>query len=103
MRDSFKFYWEEPFEREEPNIKIDVPGFRKDNIKVKLTRNVLTIKASKKASKTEKGNGYYKEESFASSFVKAVSLPHEINPRDFHVVVSDGHVILKRKKKEVSV
>ncbi len=100
VKDSFKFYWEEPFENDSPHIKIEVLGFRKGEIKVKLTKSLLTIKAVKRARKTESGNGYYKEEAFASSFMKSLALPHKINPKDFTVEVRDGSVSLKRKNKK---
>ena len=102
MKDNFKFYREEPLKKEEPSVKIDVPGFKKGEISVKLTKNSLIIEASKQANKAERGKGYYKEESFVRSFMKSVSLPHEVDPKHFQIVISDGHVVLmpaKRAKK----
>lgn len=98
MKDNFKFYWEEPFQKDDPHIKIEVPGFRKEEIKVRLAKDMLTIKAVKRAHKTESRNGYYKEEAFASSFTKSLTLPNKINPRDFEIEIKDGSVALKHKK-----
>lgn len=97
MKDSFRFFWEEPFNSDEPNIKIEVPGFKKDEITVNLSHSSLTISASKKDKKIEKGKGFYSEESFASSFSKSVSLPHKIDPEEFSVMTEDGAVFLVRK------
>jgi HSP20 family protein len=99
VKDSFRFFWEEPFDSDEPNIRIEVPGFRKDEITVNLSHSSLTINASKKDRKVEKGKGFYSEESFVSSFSKSVSLPHRIDPRGFDVVVEDGAVVLKKRKR----
>lgn len=101
MKDkNFRFYWEEPHGKKEPNINIGVPGFKRDEITVNLTSNSITINASKKVRKSEKGKNFYTEEAFASSFSRSMSLPHKINAEDFDVVVSDNSVMLKRKKKK---
>ena len=101
MKDkNFHFYWEEPYHKKEPNVRIEVPGFKNDEIKVSLTSNMITVSAAKKGQKIEKGKNFYREESFARSFSKSMSLPHKINAEDFEVVVADNAVMLKKKKKK---
>ena len=97
---NFRFYWEEPYGKKEPDINIGVPGFKRDEITVNLTSNSITINAAKKVHSVQKNKNFYKEEAFASSFSRSMSLPHKINTEDFDVVVSDNSVILKRKKKK---
>src|SRR3989338_2244827 len=99
MPHNFRFYWEEPFERKEPNFSIEVPGFKKDEINVSLASNSITIVASKKDRKVHSSAYHYSEESFSSSFTKTMALPHEINPANFEIIVRDGKVTLKRRKK----
>lgn len=98
MAKNFKFYWEEPFDREEPAIKIRVPGFRKNEIKVELTTDFLRIRAEKKGRREEKKRGFYKEEVFSRSFEKTIALPHKINHESFKISVMDGAVTLEKKK-----
>ena len=81
------------------SMTLEVPGFRKDEIHVRLGRDSLTISASKKAKKSEKGKDFYYEESSASSIMRTMPLPAKINPSDFEVVIKDGSVVLKKKKK----
>lgn len=97
---NFRFYWEEPYEKKEPNISIEVPAFGRDEIKVDLTENTITVSAAKKSQKVEKGKNFYRAEVSASSFSKSMSLPHKINPDDFSVIVEDGKVTLIRRKKK---
>lgn len=97
--ENFRFFWEEPFDSEEPNVRIEVPGFKKDEITVNLSHSSLTINASKKDKKVEKGKGFYSEESFASSFSKSVSLPHKIDPDSFEIIIHDGSVELRKKRR----
>ena len=103
-KDNFRFYWEEPYEQKEaqptePSIRIEMPGFSKDEITAKLANNMITVSASKKSHEVKKGRNFYREQASSSSFSKSVALPHEINARDFEVVIKDGIVMLKKKKK----
>ncbi|MFA4819971.1 MAG: Hsp20/alpha crystallin family protein [Candidatus Aenigmatarchaeota archaeon] len=91
-----KFYWEKG---DEKGISIDIPGFKKDEIKVKLAENMLIISASKKGAKEESGKNFYKAEAFSSSFSKSIALPAKINPGDYQIEIKDGKIVLKRKKK----
>lgn len=93
----FRFYWDS---RSEPQLKIDVPGFKKDEIKVHLTASSMSVSASKKAHREEKNKNFYRAEAFASSFSRFMSLPNGINPGDLEVEIRDGSVVLKRKKKK---
>ncbi|MEK6888155.1 MAG: Hsp20 family protein [Candidatus Aenigmatarchaeota archaeon] len=91
-----KFYWEK---EDEKDISIDIPGFKKDEITVKLAKNMLTVSASKKSTKEEKGKNIYKAEAFSSSSSKSITLPAKINPEDYQIEIKDGKVVLKKKKK----
>ena len=94
---NFKFYWEVP---KEDDIRINVPGFLKNEITVKLSGASLKIRAEKKSVKVEKGKGFHREESFARTFSKHISLPRRIDPHEFAVSISDGEVVLKRRVHE---
>ncbi len=103
MKRDFKFYWEEPYgkvkEKSSDEINFNIPGFKKGEIKISIADNSLTVSASKKSRKVEKGEGFYREETSASSFSKSMSLPHETDPHDFDVIIKDGAVTLRRKKR----
>ncbi|GEM_PF-5052019 len=107
---NFRFYWEESHnehpEKENqtsvPSFKIEMPGFSKDEITAKLTNNMITVTAAKKAHEVKKGKTFYHEEASSASFSKSMTLPHEIDSGNFEVVIVDGAVTLKRKKKKLA-
>jgi HSP20 family molecular chaperone IbpA len=100
--ENFRFYWEEPFDEpfghREPSVRIEVPGFRKNEITVRAMDSSIIVSASKKDQKIEKGRNFFSHESFASSFTKSMPLPDGISGSDFDISVVDGAVVLKRKK-----
>lgn len=99
----FKFYWEEPFEKKgkaDAMINIEVPGFKKDEIKVELRNSMLTVSAQKKSHKKEKGKGFYREENFAQSFQRTMTLPDRIAPDDYEMNIKDGKIAVKKKGKK---
>ena len=82
-------------------MRLDIPGFDKDEIKVQLTKNSISISASKKSHVKESGKGFYREEASASSFSKSMVLPKEIEPKDYEIEIKDGAIVLKKKKKKL--
>lgn len=108
-KENFRFYWEQPEdgkgsgregEKGKEGFRMDVPGFTKDEIRVSVTDNSLTVSASKKGGKVDKGKGFYREERFASSFSKSITLPQNLDKKEFEIEISDGAIILKRRKKK---
>jgi HSP20 family protein len=105
---NFSFYWEEPmnFSREkkaseiqQPIIKIEVPGFTRDEIKVSMEKNILTVNAQKKSKSESKGKGFYSFSASSSAFSRSIALPSQINSKDLEINIKDGAVTLKKKKK----
>ncbi|MBI2173276.1 MAG: Hsp20/alpha crystallin family protein [Candidatus Aenigmarchaeota archaeon] len=94
-----RFYWEEP---KGGNMKIEMPGFRKDEISAKIEGGMLTISAAKKSHREKKGKGFYAEESSSSSFTKSISLPEGVKAGDISLEIRDGVVVIKKKKKAKS-
>jgi len=56
-------------------VRADLPGLKKDEVKVELTNNLLTISGERKEEKEEKGEGYYRSERSYGSFYRQVPLP----------------------------
>ncbi len=55
-----------------------VPGFKKEEIKVSLDRNLLTVKAEKKSENTEETKRYTRKEFSYSSFKRSFTLPENV-------------------------
>lgn len=56
-------------------VRTDLPGVRKDDVKVELTDNLLTISGERKEEKEVKSEGYFRSERSYGSFYRQVPLP----------------------------
>ena len=56
-------------------VRTDLPGLKKDEVKVELTDKFLTISGERKEEKEEKREGYYRSERSYGSFYRQVPLP----------------------------
>ena len=56
-------------------VRADLPGLRKDDVKVELTDDVLTISGERKEEKEEKREGFYRSERSYGSFYRKIPLP----------------------------
>ncbi len=71
-------------------LKADLPGMKKDDIKIDLSENVLTISGEKKKEeKVEKGD-YYRYERRHGTFFRRFELPFEIDPEKIKAHFEDG-------------
>lgn len=61
------------------NLEYLVPGFKKEEIKVALEQNVLTVKAEKKTESSEEQKRYTRKEFSYSSFKRSFTLPDNID------------------------
>jgi HSP20 family protein len=69
-----------------------VPGFKKDEIKVALEQNVLTVKAEKKTETTDEQKRYTRKEFSFSTFKRSFTLPENIDAEQ--MVAKHEHGIL---------
>lgn len=56
-------------------VRADLPGVTKDDVKVEVTDNFLTISGERKEEKEEKGEGFYRSERNYGSFYRQIPLP----------------------------
>src|SRR6195952_5932818 len=57
------------------HIELAAPGLKKEDFKINLDKNVLSVSAEKKAENVEEGKKYSKREYSYSSFVRSLTLP----------------------------
>lgn len=87
------FSWQETARE----IKIGLPGFGRDEIKVLVEKGFVRVSAEKKGRSVERRKGFYKEEAFRKSFSRSMSLPDGMRPEDLDVRIEDGSVSIRKK------
>ena len=76
-------------------VEVVAPGFKKEDFKVKVEDDILTISAETKTEHTEEGKNreYTRREYSSSSFTRSFQLPD--NVADDHIAAAYQHGILK--------
>ena len=86
--------WEpqvEIFERDgELVVRAELPGLKKDDVKVELTDDDLTIHGERRSEHEENSEGYYRSEFSYGSFHRRVPLPDGAKPDDATAKFHDG-------------
>ena len=82
------------------HIELAVPGLKKEDFKINLDKNVLSISAEKKAENTDEGKKYSKREYSYSSFVRSFTLPESTDHAKIEADYTDGILKLNVPKKE---
>jgi len=79
-------------------IEVDLPGFNKEDIKVEVAKDVLTIRGERKReiNKNERGENYT-ERSFGA-FARSIQLNTEINEKNIKATLRKGVLKLELPK-----
>ena len=70
--------------------KIDLPGMKKEDVKVEVTDGHLAISGERKAESEEKKENFYRCEREYGSFYRAVPLPQGVKIEDVKATFADG-------------
>ncbi|WP_426667183.1 Hsp20/alpha crystallin family protein [Mucilaginibacter sp. McL0603] len=82
------------------HIELAVPGLKKEDFKISLDKNVLSVSTEKKAENVEEGKKYSKREYTYSSFVRSFTLPESADQSKIAAEYTDGILKLNVTKKE---
>jgi HSP20 family protein len=82
------------------HIELAVPGLKKEDFKISLDKNVLSVSAEKKAENVEEGKKYSKREYSYNSFVRSFTLPESADHGKINAEYTDGVLKLSVAKKE---
>ncbi len=83
-------------------IKADIPGMKKEDIKISLDDNTLTISGERKEEKEEKGKNFVKKEKAFGSFMRSFSLPHSVDAKGIKASYKEGVLSVNVPKSEES-
>jgi HSP20 family protein len=70
--------------------RIDLPGMRKEDVKVEVTDGYLAISGERKREAEEKKDEYFRTEREYGSFYRAVPLPEGVKFEDVKATFADG-------------
>lgn len=90
-------------------VKVELPGVKKEDVHISIKDDVLTIKGEKKEEKEEKEESRYYMERTYGSFSRSVSLPSRIQEDKIKASYKDGVLYIdlpraeEEKPKEIKV
>jgi HSP20 family protein len=82
------------------HIELAVPGLKKEDFKINVDKDVLTVSAEKKAENVEEGKKFSKREYNYSSFTRSFNLPESVDHSKIDAEYTDGILKLNVAKKE---
>lgn len=81
-------------------VRAELPGISKDDVKVTLQDNLLTIKGEKKHEAETKDANYYHKERVYGSFSRTIQLPAGVDAKRIDARFKDGVLHVKLPKTE---
>jgi HSP20 family protein len=83
-------------------VSLAVPGMKKDDFKIDVAGNMLTISSEKEENKEEKDKKFTRKEYNYSSFSRSFTLPEEINREKIHAKYDNGILKISLPRKEAA-
>jgi HSP20 family protein len=82
------------------NVALAAPGLKKDDFRIDLEGNMLTISSEKEEKKEEKDEKYSRMEYSYASFSRSFSLPDDVKQEAIDARYQDGVLQIKLPRKE---
>lgn len=76
-------------------VRADLPGLTKDNVKVEIADEFLTISGERKVEKEEKREGFYRSERNYGSFYRQIPLPEGAKTENASATFANGVLEIK--------
>jgi HSP20 family protein len=86
--------------KNEFQVELAVPGLKKEDFKISLDKNVLTVSSEKKTENVEEGKKFSKREYSYNSFSRSFTLPESADHSKIEADYADGILTLTITKKE---
>lgn len=81
-------------------VKVELPGMSKDDVKITLESNILTIRGEKKQEKDLKEENYHRIERSYGSFQRSFTLPTTVKSDKIDASYKDGILTITLPKME---
>jgi HSP20 family protein len=83
-------------------VVAELPGIRKEDVKISFDRGVLTLSGERKATAVPEGATWHRNEIPAGSFSRSIALGHEVNADAISAEMADGVLKIVVPKAEKS-
>jgi len=104
--ESFKGTWSPEVDiKETPEaviIQAELPGMKKDDIKLSIRDNTLQMSGEKRMEEEKGGDNYHRTERVYGSFLRTFTLPSMVDAGKIQAVYKDGVLHLTLPKTEAS-
>jgi len=81
-------------------VKVELPGVNKDDVKITIESNVLTIRGEKKQERETKKENYHRVERNYGSFQRSFTLPSTVKSDKIDASYKDGILSISLPKAE---
>ena len=78
-------------------VRADLPGLTKDDVKVEITDNAITIEGERRGEKEEKREGFYRSERSYGKFYRRLPIPEGVDVKDAEATFQNGVLEVKMK------
>lgn len=79
---------------------VELPGFAQDDLKLRVENGVLTLEGERKFEKESEKKAYHRVERAYGRFVRAFSLPVNVDPERINATLVDGVLSVELPKRE---
>src|SRR6188508_2387251 len=83
-------------------VRAEIPGVNKEDLKVLISDNVLTIKGDTKREDKKESGDYFRHEISRTSFARSVTLPLAVDASKVSAALTDGMLEVTIGKAEAS-
>jgi len=81
-------------------VKVELPGVAKDDVKISVESNILTIKGEKKQEKEEESKNFHRVERSYGSFQRSFTLPSTVKNDKIDAAFNSGILTITMPKSE---
>lgn len=81
-------------------VAAEVPGLKKEDIKISIQDNVLTLQGEKKQEKIQKDENLHCVERYYGNFRRSFNLPSQVDSGKVKATYKDGILTIELPKKE---
>jgi HSP20 family protein len=75
-------------------VRLEVPGFHKENLDINLTGELLTVTGKREIAPEVEGEGYLVRERAIGKFVRTIRLPAQVAEKKVTAEYRDGMLVL---------